>query len=1715
MATDLGLDPGVAGAAQAGSKGGWGWNPLTDIVKATTSVGSWVDAHTQIGSFNPGVGAFAASAANMVPGLVNTGLQLGKDVVTGQEAQAGHLLGQVGSGLYHGLLDTGTDIATIGGLAPWTQGVEKGYQAVTGYSPQTLKQYATKPGEGLGGALFNDAANVAILADAGAGALTKMDQVGRIADMASKAEEAAKISAIDARLPAEEVAKAGAEGRAKFLAAETDGNPAMIDQVEGRAKTLARIDQLRTGAQSLIQPWHALRPFTKAAGEMISPETPSEAPVSPAEPPGTPGPEIAVRQGDGQGAVSPVKEGYTRVYRGSDQPEVNPEGPPHPQQGEWWTLNQPEGQGGYEHWQYTDIPTTAADRLRDSVVQDAQARGEGDTPVQGKDILMDHNNPAQAKWLDEAKVHQAEAPALTPPAAAPPEPVVTPPTQPNWFTTKGQLENVPRAYQSYLEQAKPSPEWIKNVVAKMPAPVIQLLQWMDAHSKRLDYQQMTRQQQRALAVRAREIENRPEVQALFGQAADIVKQRLPGVTPTVASNLVGQFVRAYVTRGQQLIEDLENHRDATEAAMPGAGHLLIDSQLGYSVHIPEELNTPEWRAQMYQLAEPYKALRKQASDAFFQSDFLGDRGQHDDTVALTKKEKQSLNKAMAKLQKAAGLEADVVPRQLAGLAKEKAWTEDEVGRAVGRSQAAMETMAQARTDFDRTRYVPASINTPEKLAAVADEIANRTVRDNGATFNPTSGKFLTMQDSPGYLVGALPHSVISVPLGEFMSVNPETGRLHGAEMIEHFTHGYQEAFGFPNIAVGTWVDDGGNVHIDPTQFLEGESNRDRALTLAAAREQTTVKELHTGDDIPVQNDPNDSAFFLKSSRSRDARLIQLRQFADKARIPEDAVDKFVSLMDQRAVQLANDHPERYTTPDAVYRSLRMSTLKQALQDGQPPEAEVAGTMVRLTMPSATNLPKVELSTGEPILGLEGTSELAKSMAQRQAMKTRMETTETPLQQYRRGVEGQQSMDDWMKAAKQKRLADAAAARAQQHVTDLEKMINERDVPINGTIALLRNKGETGLAKLYDKLDDPAISRVPPRWQPMVVAAKDLAKQIEAHPELEDILASFPKTFGDALDYAQEHGMDPAYMPDLTPTRVRQLIAGTAQLGGANTREQGKQFISGARKQRNAVLQKVGGVDTSIEALVAGLNQVTQETRTNMIVDWLDRVPAEELPTDAAGRRLGAPPGWVEYDPIRRGLLGVDTADGRVAVGATKMIPRAVAQAIKEYAGDPPTNPIYRGLRAVTNPWRSLMLTLNPGFYLKHFQGHILLAAISGGVDLKAWGQAWSAAREGYKNLPEVTGLNIAYAEGHTPSLVGFDSVADALKIGGKVEAAHYIADKMHSVIATTDSFARAVAYFAKVDKGATSMEALQYAMDAVIDYGNLSNTEKYWVRAIVPFYSFEKGVAKLVYRMPMDHPLAAAMLLHLGQWQSEQAVDDNGNPLPERYQGVVDLPLLGKVDMQKFSPFKDVSALSTPDGIIQSLQYGIQSVVRAGLGVAAPGTKASVKVDQYGRLVPDVSLGSQLAASFSGGPQGQVIQGGPLSHFFGIPTVSQDTLNKAGARNVLSQAEVANADQATQQKAAAAPVDSLALQQNLRHQLDAGTPTNLPTSPTGGQMFSQAQLQAAVQGAVDAQKAKAAITRAAHPTSRKGGGSRRSGKHSARVRYKLRQGFGMKTSKLK
>lgn len=781
---------------------------------------------------------------------------------------------------------------------------------------------------------------------------------------------------------------------------------------------------------------------------------------------------------------------------------------------------------------------------------------------------------------------------------------------------------------------------------------------------------------------------------------------------------------------------------------------------------------------------------------------------------------------------------------------------------------------------------------------------------------------------------------------------------------------------------------------------------------------------------------------------------------------------------------------QYTGPMAPY----MSRLRQVLSsqyddytqtyDATSLHPEIANFWGQLfnpeTVRSSDALPGPDIGGGTQLVGHTGTLEdtEGKSPAQVARLTPKSPVDETKGTTYRRGLSAQEGLDKWREAMQQKREAAAAGQRAQSAADDLEKVLTTHSLPSQLAAASLRGEAADMADKLGDSLENASESRLPPKWQPLMQAAKRIADSVQQYPELEDMLTSLPKVWGDVLDYAEDNGFDPVHMPDLTPQVVRTLVNGTVRLGG----EPGKQFESGARKVRSGALRAQDLEDRSIESIIAGVVRVTQEDRTNMTVDWVDRVAAQDIPTDAAGRKVVPRTGWVAWDPLRRSMLSTENQAGDMqSMGASKMIPRSVAHAIQEYSSSV-SNPLARAMQTATDPWRFFMLTLNPSFYVRHFSGHVLLAAIQeGGFKLSDWTGAFKAAKEGFKNMPEVTGQNITQAELGQPGVVTYPSFADALAQGGKREALAYVANQAHKAVGVGDSFARAVIYLSDIRKGATEMQALQHAQDALVDYGNLSNTERYFARSIIPFYGFQKGILKIAMSMPIDHPLVSSVLLQLGKYQGEKAVDDNGNPLPDRYQGVVNLPFLGKTDLRPFSPFKDLGALTTADGLVGSLQYGLQAVVRSGLGVAAPGTKAGVKVNKYGQVVPDVPLAGQLAASVSSSPQGQLISGGSSAlKFLGVPQIPQTTLDKAGARNVLSQAEVANAPQALQEKAASMPIDTHTLLNNLSTTVASGNPLALPQPDLGGAAPTQAQAAAALVSTQQAQAAASAATRASN-----------------------------------
>jgi hypothetical protein len=688
-------------------------------------------------------------------------------------------------------------------------------------------------------------------------------------------------------------------------------------------------------------------------------------------------------------------------------------------------------------------------------------------------------------------------------------------------------------------------------------------------------------------------------------------------------------------------------------------------------------------------------------------------------------------------------------------------------------------------------------------------------------------------------------------------------------------------------------------------------------------------------------------------------------------------------------------------------------------------------------------------------------------------------------------------------------------RANKAARDLQAQLERGETPEARAAAKLRETAAGKTEQLNESLSNASARRVAPKFGPLMQAGRELSSAVEQYPELGPIVEELPKIWGDIQDYADGHGFDPTHMPDMTRERVRQLINGTVQLGG-----QTKEFTSGTREARTGALSAARLEDRSIEAIIAGVVHATQEERTNQVVDWIHRVVARPMVQNARGA-YQVPEGsdGVAWDPIRRGMLSATNPEGEVEAvpGAEHMwIPKSVARSIDEYSSTT-SNPLARISNLVTNPWRFFMLTLSPAFYLHHIVGHMLLALIQepSGFHWSDWSNAWGEAKEGFQNLPQVTGQNITKAELGESGVVEYPDFRTALAQGGKRAAAAYVTQFAHKVIAVSDSFARAVDYFGQRRTGATDLEALQHANTALVDYGNLSPFERTTVRSLIPFYGFQKGILKIALSMPADHPLVTSVLMQIGNYQTEHAVDANGNPLPTAYQGVV--RVLGhNVNLKSMSPFKDLGALTTSAGIVQNLQYAISAMIHQGLNAPSPFTKAGVQVDQYGKVVPKVSLWQELGAAVSSSPQAQLnasLQGETtktpaeaLAGFAGLPIIPQTTINAAGARNVLSSAEVANATPAQANLATSFPVDTNMLQNNLSNTEDNGTTATPQTS--SGQTYTADQVKQMLADAIAKQQAAAAaakasgVTRAGLPRKRTARRARRAGSGSHRTSHK-------------
>ncbi len=543
-------------------------------------------------------------------------------------------------------------------------------------------------------------------------------------------------------------------------------------------------------------------------------------------------------------------------------------------------------------------------------------------------------------------------------------------------------------------------------------------------------------------------------------------------------------------------------------------------------------------------------------------------------------------------------------------------------------------------------------------------------------------------------------------------------------------------------------------------------------------------------------------------------------------------------------------------------------------------------------------------------------------------------------------------------------------------------------------------------QLQKALDTAPVSSWPRQYRPAGAAYMKMIEDAKSDPELKQLIGDAEPTWRSFLQHATALGMDPKYVADMTPEQVR------AQMKVRPGIELGETKVSGARKQYNAVLSNLDARDNSIEAFVAARTAMHQEIVQNMMAGYMKdnfAVPIKAGQVISNDLASFDPSNKFQIEPREANGFWTAPKDGYVI---PKQLAAGIVRANKDYA-----HWIQNANKFITNPWRNAVITASPQFYVNHSIGHAVLATIEG-VHLDQWVKAWQEMRADKNgpanpdNLYNRFSGESAVGQGTSkePTLESSLGVRDAINRteGSKfVAGSHAVAAKLHAATNVVDSLARTATYISKKEAGYSDAEALNKAVSNLVDYNDLSPFEQHIVRAVVPFYSFQKAIFKIVGKFPVDHPAVLGVAANLGRVNQQQLSDRFGTVFPQGYAGLIDTGGGGAINTHGINPFKDATSLASAEGLFEALNPALAIALRAGGHAPSGGYVNGRTTDNYGNLVPDVNPVDELkdqasflpfvsaATSVAGEGKGPIR--GPLSKA-GLNIYTPDEMKKLAAR---------------------------------------------------------------------------------------------------------------------
>lgn len=713
----------------------------------------------------------------------------------------------------------------------------------------------------------------------------------------------------------------------------------------------------------------------------------------------------------------------------------------------------------------------------------------------------------------------------------------------------------------------------------------------------------------------------------------------------------------------------------------------------------------------------------------------------------------------------------------------------------------------------------------------------------------------------------------------------------------------------------------------------------------------------------------------KAQRTLSRRIDRLELRAERLRqnVPAE-VERLRAKLNESLTRESRSHTRIMSAQEMREEATnRLTSLREHVEPTESPKS--AKQMVRATPAGPNEIPVEQQESARNAIrqGVEPTKEVLHNALPQ----------EKPNAALKRGADLAYSARDIQDAGTKIAKGLHELNDRQETSLELSRQITEEDTPSARKAA----QAERIAAKARDRLSRSLANTGPGAWpraaQPIGYAYQSLMKDAATDPQLRAVLGDAKPTWQAFVARSIKMGLDPQYVADITPDKVARLLRDPHKLDILT------QNISGARKDYTGQLQRLGAADRSVEAFAAAMNEMHNEIAKNVGVDYIEK----NIAVPVAPETVVDPHLWAEWDAAKQHLVhGVDETGNIVTKAGTRyVIPKALETAIRIDRAGAALGGMWwvRALNKVTNPWRTAVITASPAFYVTNLMGAAIMATTEG-VKLGDWAKSWQAYRErgtpgnaydmvaGHAITTEInTGRPIlgdlaGMKEGAQRAFAQVKAEGDAGKFkaakAGLVGGIHGAAAQLHNVMSVTDSIARTAVYLHNV-KEADSMHALNLAYSSIIDYGDLSAFERSAVRAVVPFYSYMKGILKIVGKMPIDHPMAMSVGAQLQRVIDELQKDAWGSGLTSGYSGIIPIGGGGGVDLNRINPFKDASRLATPDGIAGSLNPFLGELVRYGLHVPSGGTFSDqYKLDPWGRRVADLTESEMLDDIFGGVP---------------------------------------------------------------------------------------------------------------------------------------------------